>query len=97
MAAKKTAVLLIIIIIIVIVLAYVFLVREKPPVEQPPEEEEIVPPAATGDIDDVVDALLKETADEASVLVAEEGDADLIDDDGQEISDFGQSIDENEL
>ncbi len=96
MAAKKTAVLLIIIIIIVIVLAYVFLVREKPPVG-PPEGEEIIPPAATGEIDDVVDALLKETADETSILTEEEGDAGLVGSDGQEISDFGQSIDENEL
>lgn len=57
----------------------------------------IVPPKATGNIDDTVDALLKELIDEESLYEEEEDDVEILISDIQEISDFGQSIDESEL
>lgn len=108
MAAKKTAAVLIVIIIIVvvIVLAYNYLVLEKPPAEGPAEGpvetpvveegEGITPPAATGDVDDLVDSLLKEVADEGAVLNEAEGDVAVATEDAKEVDDFGQST-EDEL
>lgn len=57
----------------------------------------IVPPVATGNIDDAVDALLKELIDEESLYEEENDDVEILISDIQEISDFGQSIDESEL
>jgi len=57
----------------------------------------LVPPAATGNVNDLVEALLREISDEQGLLNEEEVDAELILSDSKEISDFGQSINENEL
>lgn len=61
------------------------------------QAEEIVPPLATGNIDDVVDALLKELLDEEALLVEEERDVGLVTSDNKEINNLGQSVNENEL
>lgn len=58
---------------------------------------EITPPAATGNIDDLVKALLQDTSNEALGAEEESNDAALIAADSQEISDFGQSYDENKF
>ena len=57
----------------------------------------IVPPPATGNIDDAANALLRELDDIESLFIEEEDDVELLIADEQEISDFGQSIDESEL
>jgi hypothetical protein len=57
----------------------------------------LVPPAPTGNVNDLVEALLREISDEQALLNEEEVDAELILSDSKEISDFGQSINENEL
>lgn len=61
------------------------------------EEEEIVPPPATSNIDDIVDALMKELDDEKLLLDEGERDVDLINADSQEVGNFGQAINESEL
>lgn len=61
------------------------------------KKKEIIPPPATGNIDDVADALLKEVSDEDLVIKEEDGDTIIGTTDSQEISDFGQSINESEL
>lgn len=105
---NKTTVVLIILIIIVlaVIMAWKYLLPQKLPVEGPAEispageegaEEEITPPAATGNVDDLVDALIKEVSDEESVLRAADDEAAALIDDAQEISDFGQSAEDNEL
>ena len=53
--------------------------------------------APTGDIDDTVDTLLGESDDESAVIGDGQTDKDLITSDGQQVSDFGQSADENEF
>lgn len=84
--------------LIIAIFAYFVFGPEAPPISQiPSKPKEIVPPPATGNIDDAVNALIKEISDEESVLKTEEGDAGLITTDSQEIGDFGQSIKENEL
>jgi len=57
----------------------------------------INPPAATGDIDDAVDAFLKETVDIGNTVLGGKDDASLLDEDSQEINGFSQSYNENEL
>ena len=52
---------------------------------------------ATGNVDDTVEALLKEVDDENLATGDLEGDASLIDSDSQEVNDFGQSINENDF
>ncbi len=57
----------------------------------------LTPPVATGNVNDLVEALLREISDEQSLLNEEETDAELILSDSKEISDFDQSINENDL
>ncbi len=87
------------VVIIAIVAIFAFLLTEKlsikPPITEGPQK--IVPPPATGNVDDLVDALLKEVADIKSLLAGENSDAVLISTDSQEIGDFGQSFNESEL
>jgi hypothetical protein len=54
-------------------------------------------PKATGDIDGVVNSLIKDSTAEMETIKSEETDADLIRFDSQEIGDFAQTYDENEL
>jgi len=61
------------------------------------EKKEISPLPATGNVDDAVASLLKELDDESSATKDLEGDLDLIDDDSQEVDDFGQSVNENDF
>ena len=58
---------------------------------------EAVPPVASGNIDDVVSALLQDSSGETLAFQEETGDIDLIAADSQAISDFGQSYNENEF
>ena len=61
-------------------------------------DEVVVPdPQSTGNIDDAVDAVINFSAAEEALFSDEANDADLIDIDNQEINDFGQSYDENQL
>ena len=62
-----------------------------------PQEKEITPPPATGNVDDAANAMLQELSDEGTLLSEEESDTELIISDSQEISDFGQSVNENEF
>jgi hypothetical protein len=96
---NKRLIAVIIIGVIVIVGLFVFVSQKsKPPViVTPPPAKEIVPPPATGNVDDLVDALLTEITDEESVLKEEEGNASLITSDSQEIGSFSNSINESEL
>lgn len=100
---KDKSILMIVIVMVaalaaIAAICYVLLLEEPTISTIPTEvEKEIVPPPATGNIDDVADALIKETADESSLLLEEENDVRLITTDSQEIGDFGQSINENEL
>ena len=70
-----------------------------PQVSQEVEEEEeyIVAPRATSNVNDIVNALMKELLDEKMVLLEEEEDIALIISDDEEIQEFDQSINENEL
>ncbi len=61
------------------------------------EEEYIVTPRATGDVGDIVNALMKELLDEKMLLLEEEEDINLIISDDEEIKEFDQSINEDEL
>ncbi len=100
MTTQNKVIALVIVVIVVAVLVAIFAFYSpapKPSPISPIEEEEIVPPPATGNIDDVVDALLKELLDEGAVLTEGENDAALITTDSQEVGDFGQSINESEL
>lgn len=87
--SKKIFITLIIILLILLLVWY-FLPKQ-------PEESEIVLPEATGNVDDLENALLMELADIESMLLEEDLDADLIISDNVEIDNFGQSVDENEL
>lgn len=53
-------------------------------------------PKATGNINDVISALIKDSTDEQALLNEEAADASLVTNDSQTISDFGQSY-ETEL
>lgn len=102
---KKSLIIIIIAIVITIVAVTVYLLLSlpsKPPISEmpgitPTAKKEVVPPPATGNVDDVADALVKEISDEDLLLSEEENDAGLITTDSQEIGDFGQSINDSEL
>lgn len=75
---------------------------QQPSIQKPlaPAEEkisEVAPPAATGDVDDAVNALLQDSSLETLASEEESGDANLLGMDTQEISDFGQSYDTSEF
>lgn len=52
---------------------------------------------SSGDIDEVVNAILASSASESLVIGEEDADAALIDADSQELQDFGQSINDNDF
>ncbi len=86
-------------VVIIVVLSCYFSLPEGPSISYlfPKTQAGIVLPPATGNIDDTVDALLEELIDEESLYEEEDDDVEIIISDIQEISDFGQSIDESEL
>lgn len=57
----------------------------------------IVPPAATGKIDDTINALVLGATNEQTTISAEEGNSTLINSDSQAINDFGQTYDETQF
>lgn len=65
--------------------------------EQQQATTEVVLPVATGNVDDTVNALLKDSSGETEILQEEADDIDVVGDDNQEISDLGQIYDENEF
>lgn len=99
---RKDIIMLLVVVIVGVILisvCYFFLVEKlsEPQFSSRTPEKEIVPPPATGNIGDLIDALMKELSDEESLFIQEEYDTVLITSDAQEIDDFGQSIDESEL
>lgn len=61
-------------------------------------EKVVVPePQSTGNVDDAINAVLDFSSAEDILFADEENDAALINIDNQEINDFGQSYDENQL
>lgn len=99
MTARNIVIALAVVVVVLIgILVYYSPVIEKPPVSpELTEEPAILPPPATGDVDDLVDALTSELFDEDPLLIEGERDAEVITTDSQEIDDFGQTINENEL
>ena len=92
--------LIVVVVAIVVISVCCFFLPGEPSVSQffgRTREKEIVPPPATGNVDDVINALMKELSDLESLLKQEESDVVLITGDSQEIDDFGQAIDESEL
>jgi len=65
--------------------------------ERQTSNSELVIPEPTGNIDDTIDALVKEATDEALSVSEEDGDIRAITEDNQAIDDLNQSINENEL
>jgi len=60
-------------------------------------ERAIVLPKATGNIDDVAKAIIREASADATILNDEETDSSLLNMDSQTISDLGKSYIENEF
>lgn len=94
----KTAIIFVVIVVVVIGAAVIFFPKQKIS-KNPPliKSTEIIPPLATGKVDDLVNATLSEISDEEPVIKDEEKDVSLINSDKQEISDFGQTINESEF
>ena len=93
----KNTVIFIIIVAVVILAVIAFFPKQKPSQNQPPKTTEITPPAATGNVDDLVNATLSEISDEELLIKEEENDTSFITLDSKEISDFGQTINESEF
>ena len=83
---------LIILAIVVSVSYYQFVLNKPSEIAKAPTEIEIVP--ATGNVDDVVLALLNDVNAETAILANIENDANLLIADSQAIDDFGQSYNE---
>jgi len=77
------------IIVVLIVLAVLYFQTKEP-------SEEIVPPEATGNVDDLKEALLQELVNMESVLLEELEVASVLSD-SELLDGFGQSINEDEL
>jgi len=97
MKNKGLLFLLVIAIVALIIVLGIYYVINNFPESSTLEEQGIVPPEATGDIDDLEDALNKEMLDEDTLIDEEDSDADIIESDNSEIDEFGQSVDEEEL
>jgi len=107
MVSKKTFLIFVISSIVVILgLAFCYistqqeiasLLKGETQLIRPVKEKEIFVVPATGNVDDTMDALLKEVDDENLATKDLEGDVSLIDSDSQEVDDFGQSINENDF
>lgn len=63
----------------------------------PEQVAKITPPPATGNVDDAINAFIQDSTNEQALAAEEDADASLIDLDSQEISNFGQSYNENEI
>ena len=83
---------LIILAIVVSVSYYQFVLNKPSEIAKVPTEIEVVP--ATGNVDDVVLALLNDVDAEAAILANIENDANLLIADSRAIDDFGQSYNE---
>jgi len=101
---KDKSVLMLVIVVVaalaaIVAICYVLLFEEEPIIGPAPSmvEKEIIPSPATGNIDDAVDALLKELADENTLLTDEENDVSVLSNDNTEINEFGSSVNEKEL
>lgn len=92
----KSVVIFIVIVAVVILAVFTFFPKQKPS-PGPSQTTEITPPAATGNVDDLMAATIKEITDEDLLLKDEENDTSFITLDRQEISDFGQTINESEF
>lgn len=58
---------------------------------------EILVPQATGNIDDIIDAMTAFAENEQVITIEEGNDASMVTIDSQAVSDFGQSYDENQF
>jgi hypothetical protein len=92
----KSVVIFIVILVVVILAVFTFFPKQKPS-PPPPPVTEITPPTATGNVDDLVAATIKEITDEEILLKEAENDPSFITSDSQEISSFGQTINESEF
>ena len=92
----KNIIIFIVVIVVVIFAAFSFFPKKQPS-PGPSLKTEIAPPAATGNVDDLVAATMAEISDEELLLKEEENDPSFLILDSQEISDFGQTIDESEF
>ncbi len=70
---------------------------QAPVAREERQEQPFTVKPATGNIDDAVNAILAGVSEDQALFADTEKDADLIASDSQEISDFGQSYDENEF
>ena len=94
----KGIIIIIIAILIIVLAGYIYLQSgERPPAPTAKGTQTIVPPAATGKVDDLVAAIMAEITDEELLIKEEEKDTSFISSDSQEVSDFGQTINENEF
>lgn len=98
MKKNKLLLLLIAVLVAVVAMAIIYFLP-KLEFKEPPRmsKTEITPPEASGSIDTVEDALIKELLDEDLLLVEEDGDALLIISDDNEIDDFGQAVNEKDI
>ncbi|PJE69457.1 MAG: hypothetical protein COU98_01965 [Candidatus Staskawiczbacteria bacterium CG10_big_fil_rev_8_21_14_0_10_38_10] len=95
MAAKaKLLIAVVIIIVIAIIFGYYYFNKKTTPEAG---QGETILPKATGNIDDAANAMLGELTDVETTLSDVDGDVFIVVDDGKEISDFGQSYNENEF
>ncbi len=85
---------LIIVAAIAVALSYYYPVKTITP---PSGQEEAVLPKATGNVDDAADAVLQELTDVETIVSDIDNDVSLVVDDEREISDFGQSYNENDF
>ena len=98
MRNNKTLIIAIIVIIVLVIAGYAYYKWMPSPAEKEEKEEgEIIPPAATGNIDDLVDALEKEIQDELNVVYEGDEDGNLIISDTEEVNDFGRSAEDSSL
>jgi hypothetical protein len=99
------------VVLVVLVVAGLMIIRSGQKTQPAPESvqeqstetgyvqtpEEVPVPRALGTIDDVIDAMTAFAENEQVIIVEEGNDASMVTIDGQAVSDFGQSYNENEF
>jgi len=96
MTKSKIVLIIIILILGLGILGFLYYQTLEPASPKENGEEGIIPPEATGNINDLTDALEKEIIDEMNTTY-EEDEANLIISDTEVIDDFGQMADDPEL
>jgi len=94
--ANNIKILVIIVIVFIVIVSGYFIFRKQKSLPNNIVNKPTSHPAATGNVDDAVNAFMQETTNENTEINDEDKDTNLLMSSSQEVSDFGNLINANE-